>query len=57
MADEFRGAPDLLAPYYLVEVQSPMRGPRAVEGHAPRQLLRVPAWRTALTSMAPSERN
>jgi hypothetical protein len=46
MAEEFRGAPDLLVPEYLVEIE--LRGDRHQEKNAPippRQVLRVPAYR------------
>src|SRR5262245_29075697 len=46
--EEFRGSPDLLAPYYFVEIESPRRNDRpgaADPGPAPRQLLKLPAWR------------
>ena len=46
-SEEFHGRPDLLAPYYFVEVESPYYGARAATdtGQAPRQLLKIPAWR------------
>lgn len=43
---EFRGAPDLLAPEYLVEIE--LRDPRHERKNRPippRQVLRLPAWR------------
>jgi hypothetical protein len=46
--EEFRGSPDLLAPYYFVEIESPRRNDRpgaADPGPAPRQLRKLPAWR------------
>lgn len=46
MAGEFRGAPDLLAPEYLVEIE--LRDPRHDRKNPPippRQVLRLPAWR------------
>jgi hypothetical protein len=46
-SEEFQGRPDLLAPYYLIEVQSPYRGAKAPTEDLPRQLLRLPAWRFA----------
>jgi len=46
-SEEFHGRPDLLAPYYFVEVESPIRGSksRSDGGQSPRQLLKIPAWR------------
>jgi hypothetical protein len=51
-SEEFQGRPDLLAPYYFVEVESPYRGAKenAGGGQAPRQLLKIPAWRSASRS-------
>jgi hypothetical protein len=47
-SEEFQGRPDLLAPYYFVEVESPHRGSKGATdpGQAPRQLLKIPAWRS-----------
>jgi len=46
-AEEFHGRPDLLAPYYFVEVESPVRDSKrgSDPGQGPRQLMKVPAWR------------
>jgi hypothetical protein len=52
-SEEFQGRPDLLAPYYLVEVQSPNRGSKGHNEEAPRQLLKIPAWRSPSQVEAP----
>jgi hypothetical protein len=52
-SEEFHGRPDLLAPYYFVEVESPFRGAKA-DAQAPRQLMKIPAWRS-VPSARPSE--
>jgi hypothetical protein len=45
-SEEFHGRPDLLAPYYFVDVESPYRSRAATDpSQAPRQLLKIPAWR------------
>jgi hypothetical protein len=50
-SEEFHGRPDLLAPYYFVEVESPYGSRAATDpGQAPRQLLKIPAWRFATPS-------
>ena len=45
-SEEFQGRPDLLAPYYFVEGKSPHRWSKGDPGQAPRQLLKIPAWRS-----------
>jgi hypothetical protein len=46
MADEYRGQPDLLTPTYLVEIEGPGQPGTTASAGGPRQLLRLPAWRT-----------
>ena len=55
-SEEFHGRPDLLAPYYFVEVESPIRGSksRTDGGQPPRQLLKIPAWRFTPQSEVPT---
>ncbi|HEY7035872.1 MAG TPA: hypothetical protein VH482_31330 [Thermomicrobiales bacterium] len=50
VADDFRGTPDLLAPAYLIEIEgpAPRTDGRSARPETPRQLVRLPAWRTAL---------
>jgi hypothetical protein len=48
--EEFHGSPDLLAPYYLLELQSPYRGSKGGNEEGPMQLLKIPAWRFATQS-------
>jgi hypothetical protein len=57
-SEEFQGRPDLLVPYYFVEIESPyhVTKGRADGGQAPRQLLKIPAWRSALRSDPASAR-
>lgn len=45
-ADEFKGGPDLLAPWYFAEIEHSdprYAGKEPIQG--PRQLLRIPAFR------------
>jgi hypothetical protein len=46
-AEEFQGRPDLLAPFYFVEIESPSREskPGTAPDQGPRQLMKIPAWR------------
>jgi hypothetical protein len=45
-ADEFRGGPDLLLPYYFIEIESrDPRPPGKESRQGPRQLIRLPAYR------------
>ena len=46
-SEESHGSPDLLAPYYLVELQSPYRASKGDGDQGPLQLLKIPAWRFA----------
>ena len=47
-SEEFQGRPDLLAPFYFIEVRSPQRDSKSDPELAPRQLLKIPAWRSAV---------
>jgi hypothetical protein len=57
--EEYRGSPDLLAPYYLIEIAvRPRKDHQPETSIAPRRLLRVPAWRwpvEAGPAVAPTE--